>query len=52
MTLAMMSRAVLGHTGPRADRPRPVALAYALFPLAALARFAGAEFPTLYTPAS
>ncbi len=51
MTLSVMSRAVLGHTGRALIAPGPVALAYALVPLAALARFAGSEFPTLYTPA-
>lgn len=51
MTLAMMSRASLGHTGRALVAPRPVVLAYALVPLAALARFAGSALPALYTPA-
>lgn len=50
-TLSIMSRATLGHTGRALVAPRPVALAYALVPLAALARFAGSEAPALYTPA-
>lgn len=51
MTLAMMTRASLGHTGRALVAPGPVALAYALVPLAALARFAGSAFPSLHTPA-
>ncbi|WP_374643600.1 NnrS family protein [Tabrizicola sp.] len=51
MTLAVMSRASLGHTGRALVAPGPVALAYALVPLAALARFAGSALPWLYTPA-
>jgi uncharacterized protein involved in response to NO len=51
MTLSVMSRAALGHTGRALVAPGPVALAYALIPLAALARFAGSEFPVLYTSA-
>jgi uncharacterized protein involved in response to NO len=51
MTLAMMSRASLGHTGRALVAPGPVALAYGLVPLAALARFAGSALPALYTPA-
>lgn len=50
MTLAMMSRASLGHSGRPLVAPRAVALAYALIPLAALARIAAALVPTLYTP--
>ena len=38
MTLAVMSRATLGHSGRPLIAPRPVALAYALLPLAALLR--------------
>jgi len=52
MTLAVMSRATLGHTGRALVVPAPVALAYALLPLAALARFGGAPFPGLYYPAA
>ena len=51
MTLAIMSRATLGHTGRALIAPRPVALAYALIPLAALIRCLGAEIPVLATPA-
>lgn len=51
MTLAIMSRATLGHTGRALVAPRPVALAYALVPLAALARSLGAGIPSLATPA-
>ena len=51
MTLAIMSRATLGHTGRALVAPRPVALAYALIPLAAVARCLGAEIPSLATPA-
>lgn len=50
MTLAVMSRASLGHSGRPLVAPRAVALAYALVPLAALARFAGSAWPPLYTP--
>ena len=52
MTLAMMSRASLGHSGRPLVAPRPVALAYALIPLAALARIAAALVPELATPAT
>lgn len=51
MTLAIMSRATLGHTGRALVAPRPVALAYALIPLAALTRCLGAEMPFLVAPA-
>lgn len=48
MTLAVMSRAALGHSGRPLVAPRPVALAYALIPLAVLARFAASTWPELY----
>ena len=51
MTLAIMSRATLGHTGRALIAPKPVALAYALVPLSALARCIGAELPAFHTPA-
>ncbi len=51
MTVAIMSRASLGHTGRALVAPGPVALAYALIPLAALARFTGSALPEYYTPA-
>jgi uncharacterized protein involved in response to NO len=43
MTLAMMSRAALGHTGRALVVARPVAWAYGLVALAALIRAVGAE---------
>ncbi|MBN8630457.1 MAG: NnrS family protein [Rhodobacterales bacterium] len=51
MTVAIMSRATLGHTGRALVAPRPVALAYALIPLSALIRCLGAELPALSIPA-
>ena len=51
MTLAVMSRASLGHSGRALVAPGPVALAYGLVPLAALARFAASAWPVLYYPA-
>lgn len=48
MTVSVMSRAVLGHTGRALRAPGPVALAYGLIPLAALARFVGSAIPSLY----
>jgi uncharacterized protein involved in response to NO len=50
MTLAVMSRAALGHSGRPLVAPWPVALGYGALPLAALARFAGSEWPDLYYP--
>jgi uncharacterized protein involved in response to NO len=41
MTLAMMSRASLGHTGRPLVTPGPVAVGYGLVAVAALTRFAG-----------
>lgn len=43
MTMAMMTRAALGHTGRPLVAGRPIAWAYVLIALAALVRFAGAE---------
>ncbi|MCB1336888.1 MAG: NnrS family protein [Maritimibacter sp.] len=43
MTLAVMSRATLGHSGRPLVAPMPVALAYALLPLAAVLRWVGSE---------
>ena len=43
MTLAVMSRAALGHAGHPLVAPFPLALAYGLLPLAALARWAGSS---------
>lgn len=49
MTLAMMTRASLGHTGRALVVARPIALAYMLIALAALARSLGLEiFPGAY----
>ncbi|MDQ2091779.1 NnrS family protein [Marimonas arenosa] len=50
MTLAVMSRAALGHSGRPLVAPGPLALAYALLPLAAVARSAASEWPALYYP--
>ena len=41
MTLAVMSRAALGHTGRDLIAPGPVAVAYSLMPLAAFLRWIG-----------
>lgn len=50
MTIAVMSRASLGHTGRRLEAPRPVVVAYVLIFLSALTRTFGQEFlPTLYS---
>ena len=51
MTLAIMSRASLGHTGRPLVAPRAVALAYALLPLAALLRYLGSAWPEAHDPA-
>lgn len=52
MTLAVMSRATLGHTGRALVAPRPVVLGYGLVGLAALTRWAGVVLPsTWYLPA-
>ncbi|HRK41719.1 MAG TPA: NnrS family protein [Gemmobacter sp.] len=51
MTLAVMSRATLGHSGRALVAPGPVVLAYVMVPLAALARFAGSAWPGMYYPA-
>lgn len=51
MTLAVMSRAALGHTGRPLVAPGPVALSYGLLPVAALLRGAGSAWPDLYYPA-
>jgi len=52
MTLAVMSRASLGHSGRPLVAPAPVALAYALLPLAALMRWAAAAFAAIALPAT
>lgn len=49
MTLAIMSRAALGHTGRALIAPRPVVLSYVLVSLAALLRVLGPGIaPSLY----
>lgn len=48
MTLAVMSRASLGHSGRALVAPRAVALAYALIPLAVALRWAGSAFPASF----
>ena len=51
MTLAVMSRASLGHSGRALIAPGPVALAYALIPLAVALRWAGSTFAgSFYLP--
>ena len=45
MTLAVMSRASLGHSGRALHAPAPVALAYTLIPLAVALRWAAATWP-------
>lgn len=45
MTIAVMSRATLGHSGRPLVAPGPVALGYALVPAAALARWLGSTLP-------
>nr|WP_244614840.1 NnrS family protein [Pukyongiella litopenaei] len=51
MTLAVMSRAILGHSGRALVAPRPVAVAYALVAAAALIRWLGSELAgDLYFP--
>lgn len=45
MTLAMMSRAALGHTGRDLRVSRPIVLSYILVSLAAVIRIAGAAIP-------
>lgn len=50
MTLAVMSRAALGHTGRPLIAPRPIALAYLMPSLAALSRLAAPLMPSLEQP--
>lgn len=45
MTVAVMSRAILGHTGRPLVAPAPVALSYGLIALAALLRWLGGTLP-------
>ncbi|TMV03356.1 NnrS family protein [Ruegeria sediminis] len=51
MTLAVMSRAALGHSGRALVAPPPMALAYGLMAAAALLRWVGAEFGGIYMAA-
>ncbi|RID90476.1 NnrS family protein [Gemmobacter lutimaris] len=51
MTLAVMSRASLGHSGRALVAPRGVVLAYALLPFAAALRWIGSAVPQVYEPA-
>lgn len=49
MTLAVMSRASIGHSGRALHAPAPVALAYGLMPAAVALRWAASTWPgTLY----
>ena len=52
MTLSVLSRATLGHTGRPLVAPGPVAIAYALIPLAALSRYAGSAMPEMHDAAT
>jgi len=48
MTMAVMSRAVLGHTGRELVAPRGVAIGFALIVLSAAIRWVGSTFPEIY----
>ena len=50
MTLAVMSRAALGHSGRALVASWPLALGYGALPLAAALRFAASEWPAFYYP--
>ncbi len=52
MTLSVLSRATLGHAGRPLVAPGPVVIAYALMPIAALARFAGGAVPAIHDAAT
>jgi uncharacterized protein involved in response to NO len=52
MTLSVLSRATLGHTGRPLVAPGPVVIAYVLMPLAAFARFAGGAVPAIHDAAT
>ncbi len=52
MTLAVMSRASLGHSGRPLVAPAPLALAYVLLPLAALFRWIAATYAGIALPAT
>lgn len=48
MTVSVMSRAAIGHSGRALRAPGPVVAAYVLIPVAALMRYAGSAFPEVY----
>lgn len=50
MTIAVMSRATLGHSGRPLVAPAGLVAAYALVPAAAALRWAGSAWPDLYYP--
>jgi len=50
MTVAVMSRAALGHSGKALVAPWPIAMAYGMIPVAALSRFAASLWPEFYYP--
>lgn len=52
MTLSVLSRATLGHSGRPLVAPYPVTVAYVLMPLAAILRFAGSAMPEIHTAAT
>ncbi len=51
MTLAVMSRAALGHSGRALIAPTPMVLAYGLMALAAILRWVGSDLSTGYLTA-
>lgn len=50
MTVSVMSRAALGHSGRPLVAPMELVIAYALLPIATLSRFVGSAIPSLYYP--
>ncbi|WP_347311010.1 NnrS family protein [Defluviimonas sp. SAOS-178_SWC] len=52
MTLAVMSRASLGHSGRPLVAPAPLAIAYGLLPVAALLRWVAATVPDVFRAAT
>lgn len=52
MTLSVLSRASLGHSGRPLHAPPALAIAYVLMPLAALARVTASTFESTYVAAS
>lgn len=51
MTLAVMSRAALGHSGRPLVAPKPMAIAYGLMAVAALVRWLGSDMTGGYMTA-